>query len=62
MGYLADFSFIERNLTDPIIKIMNENIKELSSGLSAPLKASCTIYIALQHSKFLKAQAPMRTS
>ncbi len=56
------FTTIEDMLTGPIMQIMNDFITKLSLALSNPLKASCIIYIALQHSRFLKAQAPMRTS
>lgn len=42
---VAYFNTAENMLMEPIMQIMKETIKNLSMGLSAPLKASCTIYI-----------------
>ncbi|WP_273787713.1 MULTISPECIES: type IV secretion system protein [Bartonella] len=42
---VAYFTTAENMLMEPIMQIMKETIKNLSMGLSAPLKASCTIYI-----------------
>lgn len=42
---IAYFTTIEDSLIEPIMQIMNETIENLSVGLRAPLKASCTIYI-----------------
>ncbi|WP_375647786.1 type IV secretion system protein [Bartonella sp. CR84HXZ] len=42
---VAFFTTAENMLMEPIMQIMKETIKNLSMGLSAPLKASCTIYI-----------------
>ncbi|WP_375668891.1 type IV secretion system protein [Bartonella sp. MR168JLCBS] len=39
------FTTAENMLTNPIMEIMTDSIKNLSLGLSVPLKASCTIYI-----------------
>lgn len=42
---IAYFTMVENMLTKPIMKIMNDSVEHLSTGLSTPLKASCTIYI-----------------
>ncbi|WP_375664765.1 MULTISPECIES: type IV secretion system protein [unclassified Bartonella] len=42
---VAYFTMVENMLTKPIMKIMNDSVEHLSTGLSTPLKASCTIYI-----------------
>ncbi|EJF93853.1 type IV secretion system protein [Bartonella elizabethae] len=42
---IAYFTTIEDSLIKPIMQIMNETIKNLSSSLNGPLKLSCTIYI-----------------
>ncbi|WP_156851093.1 type IV secretion system protein [Bartonella refiksaydamii] len=39
------FTKIDTGLMDPLTRIMDDTITNLSSALAAPLKASCTIYI-----------------
>ncbi|WP_254492449.1 type IV secretion system protein [Bartonella sp. B1099] len=39
------FTMIDNGLMEPLTKVMDDTIRNLSSSLSTPLKASCTIYI-----------------
>ncbi|WP_375634437.1 MULTISPECIES: type IV secretion system protein [unclassified Bartonella] len=39
------FTMIDNGLIEPLTKVMDDTIRNLSSSLSTPLKASCTIYI-----------------
>ncbi|WP_375649991.1 MULTISPECIES: type IV secretion system protein [unclassified Bartonella] len=53
------FTTAENMLIEPIMQIMNETTANLSSGLSAPLKASCTIYIIFMGYNIISGRSSM---
>ncbi|WP_375610260.1 MULTISPECIES: type IV secretion system protein [unclassified Bartonella] len=56
---VAYFTTAENMLMEPIMQIMTDSIKNLSSGLSTPLKASCTIYIIFMGYNIISGRSSM---
>ncbi|WP_342752686.1 MULTISPECIES: type IV secretion system protein [unclassified Bartonella] len=53
------FTDIDDMLMEPLTKTMNEIIHNLSSALGAPLKVSCTIYIAFMGYNIIYGRSSM---